>query len=130
LRGVANVRLAIEVSKAQNDIPTAKRDGVDMTGDVRSSIQLDEHTSSRRATTTLRQEVLLNELEEALEKDEETVVAKFEKLRAECKAYFPTAFSNVSNEERETTNQCHRRCIELGASCLGMGQLHPRPEIL
>jgi Zn-dependent M16 (insulinase) family peptidase len=77
--------LAIEVSKAQNDIPSAKRDGDSMARDVRSCIHLDENTSSWRAATTLRQEMLLNELEMALEEDEEDVVAKFERLRAECK---------------------------------------------
>jgi Zn-dependent M16 (insulinase) family peptidase len=77
-------RLSIEVSKAQNDIPSAKRDGHDMVRDVRDIIQLDERTSSTRATSTLRQENLLNMLEDALEDDEESIVAKFECLRSEC----------------------------------------------
>lgn len=76
-------RLSIEVSKAQNDIPAAKRDGDDMMIDVRNAIQLDENTSSRRATTTLRQETLLDELDKAFEHDEEAVVAKFERLKSE-----------------------------------------------
>jgi hypothetical protein len=54
-----------------------------MTWEVRNIIQLDEHTSSRRATTTLRQDTLLNELEKKLEQDEESIVAIFEELRAE-----------------------------------------------
>lgn len=73
------------MSKAQNDIPGAKRDGNDMAKDVRNTIQLDENTSSRRATTTLRQETLLDELDNALEDDEDGIVAIFEELRAECK---------------------------------------------
>ena len=89
LRGIAiiaqaNDRLSIEVSKAQNDIPSAKRDGHDMARDVRDTIQLEEKTSSTRATSTLRQQILLNNLEKALEDDEENVVAKFESLRSEC----------------------------------------------
>lgn len=72
------------MSKAQNDIPSAKRDGHDMARDVRDSIQLDKRTSSTRATSTLRQETLLNKLEKALEEDEEGIVEKFEKLRSEC----------------------------------------------
>ena len=77
-------RLSIEVSKAQNDIPSAKREGDDMARDVKNLIQLDERTSSKRATTTLRQETLLDELENAFEEDEESIVAKFDELRAEC----------------------------------------------
>jgi Zn-dependent M16 (insulinase) family peptidase len=76
--------LSIEVSKAQNDIPSAKRDGHDMARDVRDTIQLDEKTSSIRATSTLRQEILLNDLEKALDEDEEGIVTKFESLRSEC----------------------------------------------
>ena len=72
------------MSKAQNDIPSAKRDGRDMALDVRDTIQLDEKTSSTRATSTLRQEILLNDLEKALDEDEESIVAKFESLRSEC----------------------------------------------
>jgi Zn-dependent M16 (insulinase) family peptidase len=72
------------VSKAQNDIPSAKREGDDMAKDVRNVIQLDENVSSKRATTTLRQETLLDELEKAFDEDEEGVVAKFDELRAEC----------------------------------------------
>jgi Zn-dependent M16 (insulinase) family peptidase len=72
------------VSKAQNDIPSAKREGDDMARDVRNLIQLDESTSSRRATTTLRQETLLDDLEKSLEEDDESIVAKFDELRAEC----------------------------------------------
>ena len=77
--------MAIGVSKAQNDIPSAKRDGDSMARDVRSCIHLDEDTSSWRAATTLRQETLLNEMEKALEEEEEDVVAKFERLRTERK---------------------------------------------
>jgi len=55
-----------------------------MARDVRNTIQLDEHTSSARATTSLRQETLLNELDKSFEEDEESIVAKFESLRAEC----------------------------------------------
>ena len=55
-----------------------------MARDVRNLIQLDESASSRRATTTLRQEKLLDELEKSFEEDEESVVAKFDELRAEC----------------------------------------------
>lgn len=72
------------MSKAQNDIPSAKREGDDMAKDVRNVIQLDENVSSKRATTTLRQETLLDELEKAFDEDEESVVAKFDELRAEC----------------------------------------------
>jgi hypothetical protein len=54
-----------------------------MTRDVGSTVHLDEKTSSRRATTILRQETLLRELEKSLEEDEASVVAKFEDLRAE-----------------------------------------------
>lgn len=79
-----NDRLSIEVSKAQNDIPSAKRDGDGMAKDVRNVIQLDESVSSKRAITTLRQETLLDELEKAFDEDEESVVAKFDELRAEC----------------------------------------------
>jgi len=55
-----------------------------MARDVKNLIQLDERTSSKRATTTLRQETLLDELENAFEEDEESIVAKFDELRAEC----------------------------------------------
>ena len=55
-----------------------------MTIDVRNTIQLDEQKSSIRATSTLRQEMLLDKLEKDLEEDEEGVVAKFENLRSEC----------------------------------------------
>ena len=75
------------MSKAQNDIPSKKRDGHDMTNNVRDTIQLDERKSSIRATSTLRQEMLLNQLEKDLEEDEEGVVTKFEKLRSECKDF-------------------------------------------
>lgn len=54
-----------------------------MTKDITNTIHLDEQTSSRRATTTLRQETLLRELEKSFEEDEATVVAKFEELRGE-----------------------------------------------
>jgi Zn-dependent M16 (insulinase) family peptidase len=81
---IANCRLSIEVSKAQNNIPSAKRDGDDMAKDVRCILQLDESTSSNRATTTLRQEMLLDELDTLLDDDEDSVVAKFEALRSEC----------------------------------------------
>lgn len=83
VRGGLRYSLSIEVSKAQNDIPGAKRDGDDMAKDVKNVIQLDERTSSKRATTTLRQETLLNELERAFEDDEETIITKFDQLRAE-----------------------------------------------
>ena len=114
LRGIAciesaYIRLSIEVSKAQNDIPSAKRDGHSMARDVRDSIQLDEKTSSTRAISTLRQETLLNELEKALEEDEDRIVAKFESLRCECAILcFP---ANVSDQSREIESQRHRRCI-------------------
>jgi Zn-dependent M16 (insulinase) family peptidase len=81
---IVNCRLSIEVSKAQNNIPSTKRDGDDMAKDVRSILQLDESTSSKRATTILRQEILLNELDMLLEDDEDSVVAKFEALHSEC----------------------------------------------
>ena len=55
-----------------------------MARDVRNLIQLDENTSSKRATTTLRQEKLLDELEKSFEENEESVVAKFDELRPEC----------------------------------------------
>jgi Zn-dependent M16 (insulinase) family peptidase len=81
---IAKCRLSIEVSKAQNNIPSAKRDGDDMVRDVRSILQLDESTSSKRAATVLRQEILLDELDTLLEDDEDSIVAKFEALRSEC----------------------------------------------
>lgn len=89
LRGIVIIyeaydRLSIEVSKAQNDIPSAKRDGSDMARNVRDTVQLDENTSSTRATSALRQEILLNKLEQEFEEDEESIVAKFESLRSEC----------------------------------------------
>lgn len=55
-----------------------------MVRNVRDTIQLDENTSSTRATSALRQEILLNKLEQEFEEDEESVVAKFETLRSEC----------------------------------------------
>ena len=104
LRGEVDCRLAIEVSKAQNDIPSAKREGDDMAKDVRNTIQLDEHTSSKRATTTLRQETLLHELEESLGEDEENIVAKFEQLRAECMSSFKAELMAVIKVERLRVN--------------------------
>jgi len=93
---VAYDRLSIEASKAQNDIPVLKRDGENMAKDVRNAIQLDENRSSTRAVSTLRQDTLLKELDEAFEKDETAVVAKFERLRAECTCFlFP---SNMSDQ--------------------------------
>jgi Zn-dependent M16 (insulinase) family peptidase len=72
------------VSKAQNAIPSAKRDGEDMMRNVRLALHLDEKKSSNRATTVLRQEVLLQQLETEMEDHEEDVVERFERLRAEC----------------------------------------------
>jgi Zn-dependent M16 (insulinase) family peptidase len=83
-KGVADDRLSIEVSKAQNDIPVEKRDGDIMVRTVWDMIQLDEQKSAARAISTLRQETLLNELSKTLEEDEALVVSKFEKLRTEC----------------------------------------------
>ena len=55
-----------------------------MARDVRDTIQLDERMSSTRAISTLRQDTLLDKLEKALDEDEESIVAKFERLRSEC----------------------------------------------
>jgi Zn-dependent M16 (insulinase) family peptidase len=74
------------VSKAQNAIPSAKRDGEDMMRNVRLALLLDEKKSSNRATTVLKQEVLLQQLETEMEDHEEDVVKRFERLRAECNA--------------------------------------------
>jgi Zn-dependent M16 (insulinase) family peptidase len=124
LRGEVDCRLAIEVSKAQNDIPSAKRDGYNMARDVRSAIHLDENTSSWRAATTLRQETLLDELEKALEEDEEAVVAKFERLRAECTV--PDVIqSNLSGASAEIEGEYHRRCIIVTTTCFNLGRLPP-----
>jgi len=124
LRGEVDCRLAIEVSKAQNDIPSAKRDGDSMSRDVRSAIHLDENTSSWRAATTLRQETLLNELEETLEEDEEAVVVKFERLRAECTV--PNLMqSNFSGAGGETEGECHRRCVIVSTTCFNLGGFPP-----
>jgi len=76
--------LAIEASKALNDIPSTKRDGDDMTRNVRYTLHLDENKSSHRANSVLRQESLLHQLEEEMEDREEDVVERFEKLRDEC----------------------------------------------
>jgi len=87
----ADGRLAIEVSKALNDIPSTKRDGNDMTRNVRYTLHLDENKSSHRANSVLRQESLLHQLEEEMENREEDVVERFEKLRNECNRLAITA---------------------------------------
>ena len=76
--------MAIEASKALNDIPSTKRDGDDMTRNVRYTLHLDENKSSHRANSVLRQESLLHQLEEEMDDREEDVVERFEKLRDEC----------------------------------------------
>lgn len=92
------------MSKAQNDIPSKKRDGHDMTMDVRDTVQLDERKSSIRATSTLRQEMLLNKLEKDFEEDEEGVVAHFEKLRSECTDFVICELIIVIKVERMRVN--------------------------
>jgi len=54
-----------------------------MTAEVMYCVQLDDTTSVKRATTTLRQEPFLGEIETSLEKDSKTVIENFEALRAE-----------------------------------------------
>jgi len=72
------------VSKSQNDISAAKRDGYDMTTEVMYSVQLDRAKSSKRATMTIMQEPFLDELDKTLDEDENEVIKEFEALRAEC----------------------------------------------
>ena len=75
-----------------------------MMRDVRDTIQLDENNSSRRATTTLRQETLLNEIEKAFEDDEEAIVAKFARLRYECIHHLNSELTAVTKVERLRVN--------------------------
>src|ERR1700735_5496051 len=112
----------VEVSKAQNDIPSAKRDGNDMARDVRNTIQLDENNSSRRATTTLRQETFLNEIEETLDEDDDSVFDIFEELRAECILLIST---NTSNQSGKIESECRRRRPSLTKTGLSVGKLCP-----
>lgn len=75
-----------------------------MTIDVRDTVQLDERKSSIRATSTLRQEMLLDRLEKDFEEDEEGVVANFEKLRSECMDFVICELIIVIKVERIRVN--------------------------
>jgi Zn-dependent M16 (insulinase) family peptidase len=97
-------RLSIEVSKAQNDIPSVKRDGFAMAKEFRDMIQLDEQTSSTRAVSTLRQESFLEEIEKGLEENETDVVTRFQELRAECSFCFIPGLIVVTKVERLRVN--------------------------
>lgn len=62
----------------------ARREGGDMAHEIVYMIQYDESTSTKRATTTLTQELLLNKLENQLKERKESVVGVFQELRWEC----------------------------------------------
>jgi hypothetical protein len=121
---LAYPRISIEVSKAQNDIPSAKRDGDDMAKNVRNFIHLDENVSSTRATSTLRQETLLDELDKALDHDEDDVVAKFEELRAECTCPLISA-ELYSDQSGKAKGECDCRCIGITHTCFRVGRFYP-----
>ena len=121
---LAYPRISIEVSKAQNDIPSAKRDGDDMAKNVRNFIHLNENVSSTRATSTLQQETLLDELDKALDHDEDGIVAKFEELRAECTC--PLIFAKLySDQSGKAKGKCDCRCIGLTRARFRVGRFHP-----
>lgn len=74
-------RLKAAITKELADVPEAKRDGRGMANEVDAAIHLDRSTMSV-ARRTLVKAVYLKRLKKLLEKDPDTVISWFEKLRS------------------------------------------------
>lgn len=83
-------RIGVATSKILNDLPAAKRDGDTVASSVLGALQLDPAKSAARAANLLEQTKCVEKLEEQLDEDEETVLARFEELRKQL-----TKFENL-----------------------------------